>query len=59
MNSWPAAIAMAGLAAILAAAAWFTWQARRITAAKYWINGKPVTKREFEARARGTSRRTT
>lgn len=52
MTSWPAAIATAGLAATLFAAAWFTWQARRITAAKYWINGQPVSRRTFEARTR-------
>lgn len=57
MNSWPAVIAMAGLAATLAAAAWFTWQAQRITATRYWINGRPVTKREFESRTRNEMRR--
>lgn len=55
MNTWPGAIAMLGLAAILAAAAWFTWQTRRITATSHWINGRPVSKREFEARSRSTA----
>lgn len=34
MTSWPAVIAMLALAATTAAAAWFTWQARRITATR-------------------------
>lgn len=54
MNTWPEAIAMLGLAATLAAAAWFTWRVRRITATSHWINGQPVTRREFEARTRNT-----
>lgn len=32
MNSWPAAIAMIVFAVASSAAAWFTWQTRRITA---------------------------
>lgn len=32
MTSWPAAIAMIALAVTAGAAAWFTWQSRRITA---------------------------
>lgn len=34
MNSWFAAIAMVALVATASAAAWFTWQARRITASR-------------------------
>jgi hypothetical protein len=34
VNTWPAAIAIVALAATTGAAAWFTWQARRITATR-------------------------
>ena len=48
MNTWPAAIAMVALALVACSAAWFAWSARRITAARYWINGQPVTEREWK-----------
>ncbi|MFD8771387.1 hypothetical protein [Streptomyces sp. NPDC059916] len=52
MTTWPAAIAAVSLASAAIAAAWFTWQARRITAPRYWINGQPVTEREWEDHVR-------
>lgn len=52
MNTWPAAIAMVALALSITAAAWATWQARRITATRYWINGRQATEREWKDHAR-------
>lgn len=52
MNTWPAALACLSLAATLGSVAWFAWQARRITATRYWINGEPVNRADFEAAAR-------
>ncbi|GHC39962.1 hypothetical protein GCM10010348_79090 [Streptomyces anthocyanicus] len=52
MSTWPAAIACLSLAATVGSVAWFTWQARRITATRYWLDGEPVSRAEFEAAAR-------
>lgn len=52
MSTRPAAIAWLSLAVTVGSVAWFTWQARRITASRYWLDGKPVSWAEFEAAER-------